>query len=212
MEGLRGFSVFLVFLIHYVTLIKPWVIANPRLLEFSITPGAIGNTGIGLFFVLSSYLIYGSLFVRYQPFLNFIGRRIQRIYPAFIAVFVIYIFLPLAFPAENKIPSEVLNGAIYLVQNRFLLPGLLPIQPMLTLAWSLSYGMFFCLITLFIIGLPGLRKRSSSWRIFFFAAVAAAFSAFCAIIGSPVRLIRFVSGILVYQAVSNKQGSTPPVR
>lgn len=209
MEGLRGFAVFLVFLVHYVTLVQPWVIANPILLEFSSKLHSIGNAGVDLFFVLSGYLIYGSLIVRHQPFIGFMMRRVQRIYPAFVAVFVSYILLSFAFPAENKIPSEAIGGAIYLVQNFFLLPGLLPIEPMITVAWSLSYEMFYYLVTPVIIGLFGLRKRGSNWRVLFFVAVAVIFFVFSATFGGPVRLNMFVSGILLYEAVSSKHLSTP---
>lgn len=209
MEGLRGFAVFLVFLVHFVTLVKPWVIGNPIILEFSSKLHSIGNAGVDLFFVLSGYLIYGSLIVRNQPFISFMMRRVQRIYPAFIAVFLAYIFLSCAFPAENKIPSDAIGGAIYLIQNFFLLPGLLPIEPMITVAWSLSYEMFYYLVTPVIIGLFGLRKRRSNWRVLFFVAVAAVFFVFSATFGGPIRLNMFVSGILLYEAESSKHLSTP---
>lgn len=209
MEGLRGFAVFLVFLVHYVTLVKPWVTANPILLDFSSKLHSIGNAGVDLFFVLSGYLIYGSLIVRYQPFVSFMMRRVQRIYPAFITVFLTYIFLSFIFPAENKIPSGAVDGAIYLIQNFFLLPGLLPIEPMITVAWSLSYEMFYYLVTPAIIWLFGLRKRRSNQRVLFFAAVAIAFFVFSATYGGPVRLNMFVSGILLYEAVSSKHLSPP---
>jgi len=209
MEGLRGFAVFLVFLVHYITLVKPWVIAKGILLEFSSKLHSIGNAGVDLFFVLSGYLIYGSLIVRHQPFISFMMRRIQRIYPAFFAVFLTYIFLSFVFPAESKIPSEAIGGTIYLIQNFFLLPGLLPIEPMITVAWSLSYEMFYYLATPIIIGLFGLRKRTSNWRVFFFAAIAIAFFVFSATFGGPIRLNMFVSGILLYEALSSKHLSTP---
>lgn len=209
MEGLRGFAVFLVFLVHYTTLVEPWVVANPILLVFSSKVHSIGNAGVDLFFVLSGYLIYGSLIVRFQPFVSFMGRRVQRIYPAFLAVFMMYILLSFAFPAENKIPSDVFGGAVYLVQNLFLLPGLLPIEPMITVAWSLSYEMFYYVVIPVIIGLLGLRKRSSSWRVHFFVAVVTAFAVYCAMFGGPIRLIMFISGILLYEAVSSKCVSIP---
>lgn len=209
MEGLRGFAVFLVFLVHYITLVKPWVIANPILLEFSSKLHSIGNAGVDLFFVLSGYLIYGSLIIRHQPFISFMMRRIQRIYPAFFAVFLTYIFLSFVFPAENKIPSEAIGGAIYLIQNFFLLPGLLPIEPMITVAWSLSYEMFYYLVTPVIIGLLGLRKLKSNWRVLFFVAIAVAFFIFSATFGGPIRLSMFVSGILLYEALSSKHLSPP---
>ena len=61
MEGLRGLAVFLVFLVHYVTLAKPWL--APASFSTRVADGLhnIGNTGVDLFFVLSGYLIYGSL-------------------------------------------------------------------------------------------------------------------------------------------------------
>jgi peptidoglycan/LPS O-acetylase OafA/YrhL len=205
MEGLRGFAVFLVFLVHYATLVQPWIIGNTNLLNFSIALHSIGNAGVDLFFVLSGYLIYGSLIARSQPFLRFIGRRIQRIYPAFTAVFLLYLFLSFVFPAENKIPADLLGGTIYILQNFLLLPGLLPIEPMITVAWSLSYEMFYYLITPVIIGLFGLRKRTSAWRVFFFIIIAAGFSLFCGIFGGPIRLVMFVSGMLLYEIVKNKR-------
>ena len=209
MEGLRGFAVFLVFLVHYVTLVEPWVIASPILLEFSSKLHTIGNAGVDLFFVLSGYLIYGSLIVRYQPFFSFMMRRVQRIYPAFVAVFLAYVFLSFVFPAESKIPPGAIDSAIYLIQNFFLLPGLLPIEPMITVAWSLSYEMFYYLVTPVVIGLFGLRTRSSNWRVIFFVAVAVSFFLFSATYGGPIRLSMFVSGILLYEAVSGKHLSTP---
>ncbi len=35
MEGVRGFAVFLVFLVHYVTLVKPWLASSTQLLRLA---------------------------------------------------------------------------------------------------------------------------------------------------------------------------------
>ncbi|RYE73175.1 MAG: acyltransferase, partial [Oxalobacteraceae bacterium] len=130
MEGMRGFAVFLVFLVHYASLADPagavWI-SKPM--------HRMGNAGVDLFFVLSGFLIYGSLVSREQPFLTYMGRRIQRIYPTFLAILATYCVLSVVFPAQSKIPQE---GAFwYLLQNLLLLPGMLPIEPMITVAWSL---------------------------------------------------------------------------
>ena len=58
MEGIRGFAVFLV---HYVTLIEPWLLENTMTFQAATYIRSIGNMGVDLFFVLSSYLIYGML-------------------------------------------------------------------------------------------------------------------------------------------------------
>jgi len=168
MEGLRGFAVFLVFLVHFVTLVKPWISDNSNFLVFTDVLHTVGNTGVDLFFVLSGYLIFGSLYARRQKFINFMSRRVQRIYPAFSVVFMAYIFLSFLFRGENKIPSHGIERIVYLVQNYLLFPGIFRIEPLITVAWSLSYEMFYYLAIPLVIHLFRLRDRSAAWRTTFF--------------------------------------------
>ncbi|WP_394780862.1 acyltransferase family protein [Undibacterium sp.] len=200
MEGLRGFAVALVFLVHYVTLVTPWIKGSP-LANLAEALHTIGNTGVDLFFVLSGYLIYGSLISRPQRFMRFMSRRIVRIYPTFIVVFAVYLALSFLFPAESKIPAPFSQGLIYVAQNFFLLPGIFPIEPMITVAWSLSYEMFYYLAIPLIIMLFGLRQRSASWRTGFFLLIAVAMLAYCAVYGGNIRLMMFVAGILLHEAI-----------
>lgn len=209
MEGLRGFAVFLVFLVHYASMVTPWIAGNPKVMALSNALYTVGNAGVDLFFVLSGYLIYGSLIARPQPFFRFMARRVERIYPAFVAVFGAYVALSFVFPAESKIPSHPLDGAIFLLQNILLLPGLFAIEPMVTVAWSLSYEMFYYLVTPLVIGVLGLRRRSSGWRILFFLMLAAITVAYCASFGGHVRLVMFVAGILLCEVVSRDRCPTP---
>jgi len=209
MEGLRGFAVFLVFLVHYVSLAQPWFAENSGLLTLADAIHTMGNAGVDLFFVLSGYLIYGTLISRPQPFARFMSRRVKRIYPAFLAVFLAYIALSFAFPAENKIPALAPDAILYLVQNLLLLPGLFPIEPMITVAWSLSYEMAYYLAIPALITLFRMRDASTAWRVSFFSILAAATAFCCAVYGGPVRLIMFVSGILLYEAIDSRI-PTPP--
>jgi exopolysaccharide production protein ExoZ len=201
MEGLRGFAVFLVFLVHYVSLVDTWLPKPSAIDFFARALHTIGNTGVDLFFVLSGYLIYGSLISRPQPFRQFMARRVQRIYPAFMAVFLVYTTLSFLFPGESKIPPSLPAALIYLAQNFLLLPGLFPINPMITVAWSLSYEIFYYLAIPFVIVVLGLRRWSPAWRITFFMATAAAIAGYCAIYGGYIRLIMFVSGIVLHEAI-----------
>lgn len=209
MEGLRGFAVFLVFLVHFSTLIQPWLSAHPGLQTLSRALHAAGNTGVDLFFVLSGYLIYGSLMVRRQPFSAFITRRIARIYPAFLAVLAIYTALSFTFPSESKLPASTTDAAIYIAQNILLLPGLFPITPMITVAWSLSYEMFYYLVMPGVIAVLSLRVRNPRWRVALFLVMAAAALLYGAVEGGPVRLVMFVSGILLFEAMDRASVPTP---
>ena len=210
MEGLRGFAVFLVFLVHFVTFVKPWISENSNFLVFTKSLHTIGNTGVDLFFVLSGYLIFGSLVSRRQQFLRFMSRRVERIYPAFVAVFAAYVILSFAFPAENKIPSPATEGMIYLVQNFLLLPGIFPIAPMITVAWSLSYEMLYYLAIPLVISLSRLRDRSAIWRTTFFLSVAFVTAIYCALNGGHIRLIMFIAGIMLYEAMNSRHVPSPP--
>lgn len=210
MEGLRGFAVFLVFLVHYTTLVAPWVIKDSPLDEVLRIVRVMGNAGVDLFFVLSGYLIYGSLLARRQLFLDFIRRRIARIYPAFCAVFALYLILSFLYPAESKLPKAALDAWLYLCQNFLLLPGLFAIEPIVTVAWSLSYEMMYYLVIPVIMALFGLRARSRAFRVAFFLLVGIAMAAYLAVYGGHVRLIMFIVGILLYEALQD--GSIPAPR
>lgn len=208
MEGLRGLAVFLVFLVHYVSLIEPWTVPESQVLALASALHRIGNCGVDLFFVLSGFLIYGSLLVRKQQYARFMLRRIERIYPTFTVVFLIYVLLSFVFPSEKRIPADFAQGVLYLVENFLLLPGLFPITPIITVAWSLSYEMFYYLAIPFVIATAGLRERTPLWRICFFLLLSGLLVAYCAAHGGHIRLIMFVSGIVLFEVMHF--GDHPP--
>jgi exopolysaccharide production protein ExoZ len=208
MEGMRGFAVLLVFLTHFCTLVAPSISTSPALTAFAAAVHAIGNTGVDLFFVLSGYLIYKTLIERKQGFLRFMGRRIRRIYPAFIAVFAVYWALSVVFPGESSIPAD--RPLLYLAENLLLLPGLFPIKPLITVAWSLSYEMFFYLCLPLVITSFGLRQWSPAARIALIGAVATALAATCTVLDvTYTRLIMFMAGMLVHEAMASRQARAP---
>ncbi|MFA9218607.1 MAG: acyltransferase family protein [Sphingomonadaceae bacterium] len=195
MEGLRGCAVLLVFIVHYTTLAAPWF-ALPTLLQVLHT---IGNSGVDLFFVLSGYLIYGSLISHPQPVLSFLRRRIARIYPAYSAVFALYLLLCAAVPQASKIPPAPLAAARYIAQNYLLLCGLG--QPLVTVSWSLSYEMAYYLAMPALIAAFGLRRRPPVWRCGLFALLLLT-GAWCHVAhGAPVRLLMFLAGVLLHEAI-----------
>lgn len=205
MEGLRGFAVFLVFIVHYVSLAQPWIETDGGLRWFADGMHTIGNAGVDLFFVLSGYLIYASLIARPQPFLRFMDRRVQRIYPTFVLVLLVYTALSLALPSGSKMPKAPAQAVVYWLENFLLLPGLFPIDPLITVAWSLSYEMFYYLVLPLLIFVFQLRSRSSAWRVAFFATIAIAIGAYCAFFTGPVRLTMFIAGIFLQEAVRSGQ-------
>lgn len=202
MEGLRGIAVFLVFLVHYSTFAEPFVPQNSFISSIHKFIFSIGNVGVDLFFVLSGYLIYGTLIKKKQPFGPYLLRRIKRIYPTFIFVFLIYLCLSYIFPNESKLPEISFGKAIYIVQNLLLLPGIFKIEPLIMVAWSLSYEFFYYLLIPILLFLLNLRKWKLKSRISFWLVI----SIFGFLLGdyyaNNFRLIMFVSGILLFEFMS----------
>src|SRR5262249_13825313 len=153
----RGFAVLLVFLVHYHTIFGPFADSASVPYVVSSALEAIGHCGVDLFFVLSGYIIYGSLINRRLSYSGFLTRRVQRLYPAFICVCAIYLLLSLAIPAVSKIPNALGEAAIFLLENLLFLPGIFDLPVLVTVSWSLSYELFFYLTLPLLVLLLKLR-------------------------------------------------------
>lgn len=202
MEGLRGFAVLLVFCVHFVDRIRAWAPSGAQSGLALDALAQVGHCGVDLFFVLSGYLIYGSLIAKPRPFGPYLARRFQRIYPTFLAVFVVYLGLFFLIPSLSKLPQDASAMARYLLLNLALLPGLFPIEPMITVAWSLSYEVFFYLAMPLLIASLRLRQWNPTYRCWLYCSLTAALVVYCAAYTGHVRLIMFLSGVLLYELLS----------
>jgi peptidoglycan/LPS O-acetylase OafA/YrhL len=203
MEGLRGFAVFLVFLVHYVVLSSPWIDQSSLTYRVATALEYVGNTGVDLFFVLSGFLIYGSLIKRPRSFSSYISRRIERIYPTFLAVLLLYIGLSFLFPSKSKIPSEPAEAITYLLQNFLLLPGIFRIEPIISVTWSLSFEVLFYISIPIIIAVLALRSWRSEYRSVLFLVLAILILIYPFNFGIYNRMAMFLSGILLYEVLAN---------
>lgn len=202
MEGTRGFAVLLVFAVHYATMLHPWMVPASSLEHMAQSLHTVGKTGVDLFFILSGYLIYRSLIVRPQSFVPFMRRRIMRIYPAFIAVFLLYVAISQVSAADNRIPAGLGPATSYLLQNLLLIPALKREEPMIAVTWSLSYEMLFYFIIPFVVGGLALRKRTVPFRLSLFGLLGAAIVAY-SFTGGHIRMIMFIAGIFLSEALQH---------
>lgn len=207
LEGIRGYAVLLVFLVHHHTLFGAYLPEGSVLYRISNVSHTIGNSGVDLFFVLSGYLIYGHLLRSAPSYGTFLRRRIRRIYPTFLAVFAIYVLL--AHVSSNwKIPAGWWNETLYIIENLLLLPGIFPIEPLITVCWSLSYEFLFYLTVPLLVGLTGMRRWQRRWRV---AAFVSVILVHC--IGYQLKLLphirmnMFLAGMLVYEAADSGWGA-----
>lgn len=163
MEGLRGIAVGFVFLQHYSTQFLVYGHLSGPTEGLAKVFHAFGNYGVELFFVLSGYLIYGILLRRRPSFLMFMARRAQRLYPAFLVVLALAAAVDFLRPVP-KIASGH-QGVLYLAENVAFLPGLLPIDPLFAVNWSLSYEWWFYVSATVLFSVLGLATLPKPARI-----------------------------------------------
>lgn len=204
MDGLRGVAVLLVFGVHFSTLAKPWLAEGSALAVVLGVLGRIGHAGVDLFFVLSGLLIYGALIAGRWTYASFMRRRLQRLYPTFLAVFALYLVLSVLMPSESKLPDGGAAVLRYVLANLLLLPGLFPIEPLITVAWSLSYELAFYLFMPLLVMALRLRQWSSAQRMALFAALAALTALNIATVQGHVRFVMFLGGVLLFETLQRR--------
>jgi exopolysaccharide production protein ExoZ len=137
-------------------------------------------------------------------FWQFIRRRIQRIYPPFLTVFIVYLILFQIFPEKSKLPESPRHAFGLIIANVLLLPGIFNIPALVTVAWSLSYEFFFYLTMPAIVFLTGMYHWRRDRRVALIVTGSVLFYAVCwwaSVI--HVRLLMFSAGALLYEAKSS---------
>ena len=200
LDGVRALAASLVFLVHFQAAFGHVLRARPRLFHAGEYAAAVGFYGVNVFFVLSGFLIYGSLIARPVTVTRYLRRRVRRIYPTFLVVLAVYLVLSVVVPERSKLP---VHGSTlpYVLSNALLLPGVFPIRPIVTVSWSLSFEVcFYALILAVVVGLR-LRVWSPRLRVVFWSGMLLAWSVGGLRTQSLVRsFILFVPGILLAEA------------
>jgi peptidoglycan/LPS O-acetylase OafA/YrhL len=213
MEGLRGLAVTMVFFVHYHAVFGGWLPRPSASFDLSYLLSNIGLSGVDLFFVLSGYLIYGAVIRRAAPYWKFVARRVERIYPTFLIVLITYLVLSVIFPERSKMPGSLLAALVYVGQNVLLLPGIFNIEPIIVVAWSLSYEFFFYLTIPCVVMALRMRAWTAQARVVFLVVAAAAYLAYC--LGHPynhARLVMFAGGMVIYELRQRGWGARPSPR
>jgi peptidoglycan/LPS O-acetylase OafA/YrhL len=208
-------AVILVFLTHFASVFKVYVQADPLTSTLiDSVHETITKAGVFLFFVLSGYLIYSGLLKKREPYLQFLWRRVKRLYPTFLCVLLLYIVLSFVFPSRSKIPHAVKPATIYILENLAFLPGVFNIEPIIEVTWSLSYQLVFYLSIPLVVGALGLRNRPG-WQRALFCAGLALLACACSLIvqlDAPlpgqaahrflalICALMFIAGMLLYES------------
>jgi peptidoglycan/LPS O-acetylase OafA/YrhL len=190
-HGLRGFSALAVFVYHVYgmgTLWNFWPASlNPVAPVF-----AAGKHGVEIFFIISGYLITGSL-IRHASAARFLVDRAIRIYPVFMTIQL------LVFALGPVIHYKWLSGitppawALAFVENGLFLPGVFDLPLAQLNAWSLSYEAAFYLLS--ALGY-GLARHVGRWPVI--AALAVLVAAAAGFAPFYARAVFFLPGVAIY--------------
>jgi len=204
LEGMRGVAALMVFFVHFYALLGLYAGSDSLLKAGAQFAGIIGNAGVDVFFVISGFLMYGIVMRKPTPILTYLGRRVRRLYPVFLFVFVFYVVLSYVMPMDSRIPRSPKAAVEYLFLNVAMLPGMLPIPPLVRVAWSLSYEWFYYLLLPFSMWAFQLRRWSSGWRIAFVLGLCVAEYVLCNLhVSSHPRLIMFGAGACLWELATH---------
>ena len=202
MEGLRGFSMWLVFCAHlciafgglfYATDVAATPLKMlPGLRLKALSWGASSNYGVDLFFLLSGFLIFRMLISRQGSFRfgQFLWQRALRIYPALLLSLVVGAWISVRLEIRNVIPEVFL-------ENVLLLNGIFELQvPAYNpVTWSLTFEMLFyllCPLVLLFARWGSLRSLARFLLFAFPVAIALMF-----LPGAYARALMFLPGCLL---------------
>jgi len=200
LEGMRGVAALMVFFVHFYALLGLYCRPNSWLHAATHFAGIVGNVGVDIFFVISGFLMYGIVMRKPTPFLTYFARRVRRLYPVFLFVFAVYLVLSYLAPVESRIPQSPRAAAGYLALNLAMVPGILPMVPLIRVAWSLSYEWFYYLILPLSIWGLSLRRWRPAWRIVLVLSVCMAQYILCTLHWSAhPRLVMFGAGAVLWE-------------
>lgn len=200
LEGMRGVAALMVFFVHFYALLGLYSLSGSWLHGATHFAGIVGNVGVDIFFVISGFLMYGIVMRKPTPFFTYIARRIRRLYPVFLFVFAIYVVLSYLAPLGSRIPATPKAAAEYLALNLLMLPGMLPMLPLVLVAWSLSYEWFYYLILPLSIWALRLRRWVPAWRVVLVLAVCITQYVLCTLHWSAhPRLVMFGAGAVLWE-------------
>lgn len=154
---MRGLAVLLVLIYHIhraVVTAGFSVKLDPQGLAYRLLE--TGCQGVDLFFLISGFLITGSL-LRQGSVSGFLWNRAVRIYPAFLGphllVFCLGPLLGYDWLGNVTFPEWLLHFAT----NLLFLPGVFKLPIAQIVAWSLSYEFFFYLLAATALGISKMR-------------------------------------------------------
>jgi peptidoglycan/LPS O-acetylase OafA/YrhL len=190
LNGYRGFCALLVFAFHLGSAGVVSLPGGTLLKDAAANLWASLAYGVEMFFMISGFVILGSL-LRHATLKGFLQDRFIRIYSAWVPALVAVTAVCMVLKMKMFTDVNLLEGLGIFIGNLFLLPPLLPLPLVHQGSWSLSYEWVF-----YISAVTGawLLRRSApqAWAV----GAWAIFS--CLFVCLYPRSLFFLTGVTVF--------------
>lgn len=210
MEGLRGLAVILVFVVHANSVMSPWLSSSLKESVWFEFITNWGHSGVDLFFILSGYLIYGSI-IRAKSFslMGYAYRRAKRILPTFYFTLAIYIAINLTVNKSAGTLPDGLELIPFIISQMLLIPMVFGNDYLVEVSWTLTYELaFYAIAPIVLLGM-GMKTLTTRVRVGIVLATAMLGAILFYNVFGPVRSMLFIAGILVYE-LRDVQGKSIP--
>jgi peptidoglycan/LPS O-acetylase OafA/YrhL len=180
LDGLRFTGALMVLVFHLFTLSKEqWGSFSESSIYKSIYFFASkGHHGVGLFFVLSGFLIFYLLFTEQNnhgsiQVKNFLIRRILRIWPLYFLIVLFGFFIFPILPGGIQTDHSLLNYSIFLSNLDEIWNGANDPLNFLTITWSVSIEEQFYLGSFLLMLLFSPLRKAKGWPYLFIGLISA---------------------------------------
>jgi len=202
MDGLRGVAMLFVFMGHFAAVWHELVHPQGAAGFFLRVVDADATFGSSFFMLLSAFFVYGSRMRARKTFREFLVGRLWRLYPLYVLITGIYLTGCFLIPHMSKIPADRHNASLFVLENLLFLPGLLPVQPLIDVAWTLSFVVYFYFVEALLAWIFQFAGVSRGRRIALLSACCILWIVLCATRGWwEYRTGLFWVGMIVWEIV-----------
>jgi len=210
-QGLRGFALLLVILVHQSFVEKKYGHVEPMLVKTHLEQ--FNHAAVDVFLVISGFIIAYTTFEAFggrRNAMSFLYRRLTRIYPPWwfysLLVMPVFFFFP-------QMVNSAEGNQVDLLRSFFLLPSEhLPIIP---IAWTLTFELYFYVGFAFLVALPRSRlgPMIALWALVMLGFIAVGAAGYQGgpvfrLLSNPISL-DFMLGVCVAMALQRGPARQP---